>query len=77
MPKDASQLVRVIGPTSGGLYAVVNASRITGAVHLVPEELNCAVIVKCAWVVNSRIDLAMWNNVYWIDEDDLAVASRV
>jgi hypothetical protein len=77
MPEDASQLVRVTQPTSGAPYAVVNASGITGAAHLVSEEPNCAGVVQRAWVVNSHIDLATWNDVYWMDEDDIAASSRV
>jgi hypothetical protein len=45
---------------------VVNASRITGAVHFIPAEPNCTGVVQRAWVVNSHIDLP-----------DLAAASRV
>jgi hypothetical protein len=45
---------------------VVNASRITGAAHLIPAEPNCTGIVQRTWVVNSHIDLA-----------DLAAATRV
>jgi hypothetical protein len=77
MLEDASQLVRVTQPTSGAAHAVVNASRITGAAHLIPEEPNCAGVVQRAWVINSHIDLAAWNDVYWMDEDDIATASRV
>jgi hypothetical protein len=77
MPEDASQLVRVAQPTSGGAYAVVNASRITGGAHLIPEEPNSTGVVQRAWVVNSDIDLATWNDVYWMDEDEIAAVSRV
>jgi hypothetical protein len=63
--------------TSSAAYAVVNASRITGAAHLTPEEPNCAGVVQRAWVVNSHIDLATWNDVYWMEEDEIAAASRV
>jgi hypothetical protein len=77
MQEDASQLVRVTQPTSDATYAVVNASRITGAAHLIPEEPNCTGVDQRAWVVNSHIDLATWNDVYWMDADDIAAASRV
>jgi hypothetical protein len=63
--------------TSSAACAVVNASRLTGAAHLIPEEPNCAGVVQRAWVVNSHIDLATWNDVYWMDEDGIATASRV
>jgi hypothetical protein len=56
---------------------VVNASRITGAAHLIPEEPNCTGVVQRAWVVNSHIDPATWNNIYWMDEDDIAAASML
>jgi hypothetical protein len=51
--------------TSSAAYAVVNASRITGAAHLIPEEPNCTGVVQRVWVVK------------WMDEDDIAAASRV
>jgi hypothetical protein len=43
----------------------------------IPEEPNCAGVVQRSWVVNSHIDLATWNDVYWLEEDDIATASRV
>jgi hypothetical protein len=52
--------------TSRAAYAVVKASRITGAAHLIPEEPNYLAVVQRAWVVHSHIDLA-----------DIAAASRV
>jgi hypothetical protein len=69
--------------TSSAAYTVVNASRLTGAGFLcvwsgfIPEEPNCAGVVQRSWVVNSHIDLATWNDVYWLEEDDIATASRV
>jgi hypothetical protein len=77
LPEATSQLVRVTRPASGVAYDIVNASRITGAAHLIPEEPNCTGIAPRAWIVNSHIDLAMWNDIYWMDEDDIAAASVV
>jgi hypothetical protein len=77
LPEEASQLVRVVRPTSGVAYDVVNAFRITGAAHLVPEEPDSAGVASQAWVVNSHIDLATWNDIYWMDEDDIAAVSAV
>jgi hypothetical protein len=71
------EAVDVSRNTSSAAYAVVNASRIAGAAHLIPEEPTCASVVQGAWVVNSHIDLATWNDVYGIDANDIAAASRV
>jgi hypothetical protein len=50
LPEEASQLVRIPQPASGVVYDVVNASRMTGAVHLVPEEPNRAGVAPQAWI---------------------------
>jgi hypothetical protein len=63
--------------TSSVAHAVVNASLITGTAHFIPVEPSCAGVVQRAWVVNSHIDLATWNDVYWMDVDEIATASRV
>jgi hypothetical protein len=77
LPEATSQLVRVTKPASGVAYDIVNASRITGAAHLVPEEPNCTGVAPRAWIVNSHIDFGTWNDIYWMDEDDIAAASVV
>jgi hypothetical protein len=41
-PEEASQLVRVTKPNARAGYAVIDASGITGAAHLIPQEPNCA-----------------------------------
>jgi hypothetical protein len=41
-PEEASQLVRVTKPNAGVGYAVIDASRITDAVHRIPQEPNYA-----------------------------------
>jgi hypothetical protein len=77
MPEAVSQLVRVASPSSGVDYAVLKASRITGAAHLIPLEPISAAVPQRVWTVNSHINLAMWNDVYWMDAEDIAVASAV
>jgi hypothetical protein len=57
--------------TSSAAYAVVNASRITG------EEPNCTGVIPHACVGNSHIDLATWNDLYWMDDEEIAAASAV
>jgi hypothetical protein len=76
-PEEASQLVRVNKPNACAGYAVIDASGITGAAHLIPQELNCAGVNQRTWLVNSHIDLATCNNIYWMDGDDIATASVV
>jgi hypothetical protein len=76
-PKKALQLVRVTKPNAGAGYAVIDASRITGAAHLIPQEPNCAGVNQWTWLVNSHIDIATWNDIYWMDDDDIATASVV
>jgi hypothetical protein len=77
LPEEASQLMRVTRFTSGVAYDVINAFRITGATHLVPEEPLSAGVASQAWVVNSHINLATWTDIYWMDEDDIAAVSAV
>jgi hypothetical protein len=48
-PEEASQLVRVTKPNAGAGYALIDASRITGAAHLIPQEPNCAGVVTCRY----------------------------
>jgi hypothetical protein len=76
-PEEASQLVRVTKPNTGAGYAVIDASRITNAAHLIPQEPNCAGVNQRTWLVNSHLDLATWNDIYWMDDDDIAMASVV
>jgi hypothetical protein len=77
LPEEAWQLVRVTQPTSGVAYDVVNAFQITGAGHIMPEEPDSVGVASQAWVANSHIDLATWNDIYWMDEDDIATVSAV
>ena len=65
-------MVRVELPKSGSIYRVIDAGAIAGAAHLIPETPNAArVIPNKTWVVNSHIDLKTWNDVYYMEEDDL------
>jgi hypothetical protein len=78
MPESASQLVRVVKVSSGGAYAVISAGNIVGAAHLIPEEPISSKLENKGWIVNSHIDLATWNDVYYMLEDELnTVAKRV
>jgi hypothetical protein len=77
MPEAVSQLVRVASPSSVVDYAVLKASRITGAAHLIPLEPMSAAVLKPVWTVNSHIDLATWIDVYWMDAENIAAASAV
>lgn len=65
MPEGASGMVRVTMPTTGSGYAVINGGNIHSAAHLIPEEPVSSGIPNKSWIVNSHIDLATWNDVYY------------
>lgn len=71
MPEKASQLVRVVKPTSEEENAVISAGNIVGAAHLIPEEPISSQKENKGWIVNSHIDLGTWNEVYYMFEDEL------
>jgi hypothetical protein len=71
MPEKASQMVRVVKPTLGEVNAVISAGNIVGAAHLIPEEPLSSGRENKGWIVNSHIDLATWNDVYYMFEDEL------
>jgi hypothetical protein len=73
-PESASQLVRVVKQSSGGTYAVISAENIVGAAHLIPEEPISSKSENKGWIVNSHIDLATWNNIYYMLKDELNTA---
>jgi len=76
MPEKASKLVRVVKPTTGEVNAVISAGNIVGAAHVIPEEPVSAGCENKGWVVNSHIDLATWNDVYYMFEDELEAVVR-
>jgi hypothetical protein len=76
MPESASQLVRVVKQSSGGTYAAISAANIVGAAHLIPEKPISSKLGNKEWIVNSHIDLATWNDVYYMLEDELNTAVK-
>jgi len=64
MPERVSRMVKVTKHMTGSGYAVISGDIISGAAHLIPEEPDCSEILNKAWMVNSHIDLATWNEVY-------------
>jgi len=76
MPEKASRLVRVVKPTTGAVDAVISAGNILGAAHLIPEEPDCSRSENKGWIVNSHIDLATWNDIYYMYEDELEAIVR-
>lgn len=76
MPEKASQLVRVVKSMSGEVNAVISAGNIVGAAHLIPEEPISSGRENKGWIVNSHIDLATWNDVYYMFEDELEAIAR-
>jgi hypothetical protein len=77
MREAVSQVVCMTSHLSGVDYAVLKASRITGAAHLIPLESVSAAVLPGVWTVSSNISLATWNDVYWMDDEDIAKASAV
>jgi len=71
MPERASGMVRVMEATKGSGYMVISGGNITGAAHLIPEEPGTSGTPHKAWIVNSHIDLATWNEVYYMTENEL------
>ena len=72
MPEKTLKMVRVVMPTMGEVNAVISAGNIVEAAHLVPEEPNSMGKENRGWIVNSHIDLATWNDVYYMFEDEMA-----
>ena len=77
MPERISKLVRVVKPTTGEVDAVISAGNIVGAAHVIPEEPDSSKSQNKGWIVNSHIDLATWNDVYYMFEDELEAMVRV
>ena len=76
MPEKASQLVRVVKPTPELVNTVISIGNIIGAAHLIPEELISTERENKGWIVNSHIDLATWNDFYYMFEDELEAIAR-
>jgi hypothetical protein len=41
------------------------------------RDTNSPGVASQAWMVNSHINLATWNDIYWMDEDDITAVSTV
>jgi hypothetical protein len=76
MPERASGLVRVVKPATGEVDAVISAGNIVGAAHVIPEEPATSRSENKGWIVNSHIDLATWNDIYYMFEDELEAMVR-
>src|SRR5947209_5841503 len=76
IPQRASKLVRVVKPTTGEVDAVISVGNILGAAYVIPEEPDCSRSQNKGWIVNSHIDLAIWNDVYYMYEDELKAMAR-
>ena len=76
MPEKASKLVRVVKPTTGDVNAVISAGNVVGAAHVIPEQPVSSGGQNNGWIVNSHIDLATWNDVYYMFEDELEAITR-
>ena len=76
MPEKASKLVRVVKPPVGEPFMVISAANIVGAAHVIPEEAISSPVENRGWIVNSHIDLATWNDVYYMFEEELNMAVR-
>ena len=49
---------------------MILVSNIAGAAYLIAEYLEEE---QTGWLVNSHIDLATWNEIYWMYEEDFRV----
>ena len=76
MPDMASKLVRVIKPIRGEKNAVISAGNIVGAAHVILEVPLSAGAENTEWVVNSHIDLATRNNVYYMFQEELEAVTN-
>jgi hypothetical protein len=72
IPEKGSGMVRVVRPTQADdQYRIINAGNIDGAAHLIPEIPDTWKVENTGWLVNSHIDLATWNTIYWISQQEL------
>ena len=55
---------------------VISAANIVRAAHIIPEEAISSPVEKRGWIVNSHIDLATWNDVYYMFQEELNIAVR-
>ena len=63
--------MRVVKPTVGEPFMVISAANIVGAAHVIPKEAISSPVEKRGWIVNSHIDLATWNDVYYMFREEL------
>jgi hypothetical protein len=71
IPEKTSRMVIVTEAIKGSGDAVISSGNITGAAHLIPEETGTSEMTRKAWIVNSHVDLTLWNEVYYMTEDEL------
>ena len=70
LPEEESTMVHMLPPSLQERYRVISVASIIGAAHLVAEYREEE---QTRWLVNSRIDFAMWNEIYWMYEEDFRV----
>ena len=68
--------VPVVKPTMGDVDAVTSAGNIVGAAHVILEKPETSQSQNKGWIVNSHIDLATWDNIYYMFEDELEAIVR-
>jgi hypothetical protein len=72
IPEKGSGMVRVVRPTQADdQYRIIDAGNIDGAAHLIPEIPDTWKERNTGWLVNSHIDLATWNTIYWVSQQEL------
>jgi hypothetical protein len=67
----ATRLVRVQRSIRGSGFLVINIHAIMCAAHLIPNTLLLNTDEQRSWVINSHIDLEMWNKIYDYNVNDL------
>ena len=76
MPERASRLLRVVKPTTAEVDAVISAGKIVGAAHVISDESATSRSQNKGSIVNSHIDLATWNDIYYMFKDELEAMVR-
>ena len=73
LPEEESTMLRLLPASLQERYCMILVASIIGAAHLVAEYLEEE---QTGWLVNSHIDFATWNEIYWMYEEDFRVVEE-
>ncbi|KAF8543017.1 hypothetical protein BDD12DRAFT_802472 [Trichophaea hybrida] len=71
LPNTISSMVKVVPVSGENAYSVLAAGHICGAAHLITEVPSASKETNSGWIVNSHIDLTIWNTIYYVMEKEL------